>query len=434
MLEGKKLKTKIYIFLLIFSFSYGITLDEAIDEALKNNLQLKQSYEEIKISNLEISLSKNSFLPQFFFKTVYTSLRDTPYTKIPSISPLFPSLEFKQFDDRFLNYEVGVNIPIFVGFKRFNRLKLSKTDYRVKRELFFEERRKIKIKVIEAYINLLQLNMLLDVLKKQKGAVKEHYRRAEGFYKEGLITKVELLQTKVKLAEIDRDIKRLEGNINIAKAYLNSILNRDINDDIKVENIDITIPKKLDIYSLINNTLKNRNLLKALDYQEREFKYLANINRGSFLPKVALSGKYFYTDQYPYTSPKGNLSVSVGVEVSFQGLEPYYEYLKIKEKERKFKYFKRDTINKVILEIKKAYEEFTVAKENLKVAEDSLNEAKEYYKKVVEQYKERLASTTDFLNAEAYLTKARADKVIAYYQLILTYLKLKELTGDVNEK
>ena len=53
---------------------------------------------------------------------------------------------------------------------------------------------------------------------------------------------------------------------------------------------------------------------------------------------------------------------------------------------------------------------------------------------MVEQFKEQIASTTDFLNAEAYLTKARAERVIAYYQLILTFLRLKELTGDIYEE
>lgn len=425
---------RILIFILLFNLSYGITLDEAIKEALENNLEIKQYKEDLKIANLEIMLSKNMYLPELFINSAYTYLNKTPYTKIPSFSPLFPSIEFKQSNSRFLNFELGVNIPLFLGFKRVNKLKLANTDYRVKEELLLEEKRKVKIKVIEAYINVLQLETLLDVLEKQKKAVEEHYRRAKGFYEEGLITKVEVLQTKVRLAEIEREIKRLNGKIKVAKAYLNSLLNRNINEDINLEKIDINIPKNLDINLLIKRALKERNIIKALNYQEKEFKYIGEINKGNFLPSVGLTGKYFYTDQYPYTSPKGNFSISIGIGVRFQGLEPYYKYLKTKEEERKFRFFKKNTVNKIILEIKDNYEAFVVARENLKVAESSLSEAEEYYKKVVEQFKEQIASTTDFLNAEAYLTKARAERVIAYYQLILTFLRLKELTGDIYEE
>ena len=207
-----KIKVLIYLFFtVIFDLSYGITLDEAIEEALENNLEIKQYKEDLKIANLEIMLSKNMYLPELFINTAYTYLNKTPYTKIPSFSPLFPNIEFKQSDSKFLNFELGVNIPLFLGFKRMNKLKLANTDYKVKEELLLEEKRKIKIKVIEAYINVLQLETLLDVLEKQKKAVEEHYRRAKGFYEEGLITKVEVLQTKVRLAEIKREIKKLNG-------------------------------------------------------------------------------------------------------------------------------------------------------------------------------------------------------------------------------
>ena len=425
---------KFLLFFLLFKVSYGITLKQAINEALNNNLEIKQLKQDLKIGEININLAKNSFYPEFFFNSGYTVLKDRFYSEIPSFSPLFPNLRFKQSEKNYFNYEIGINIPIFTGFKRINSLKLSKIDYKAREKFLREKEREIRLKVIDIYINLLILNEILNVLQKQKESIEEHLKKAENFYKEGLITDIQVLQTKVKLAEVKREIKKVEGQIKVGKANLNLLLNRDINIDFKVEKIDINIPKNLSLKELIKKALRNRDIIKALNYKEKEFKYIESINKSEFLPSVIAGSKYFYTNQYPYTSPKGNTSFYLIFSLKFQGFKPYYNYLKSKEEEKKFRFYKRDTINKIVLQIKKSYEDFIVARENLKVAENGLSEAEKYFKKVKEQYNEQLADTTDFLNAEAYLTKAKADRVIAYYQLILSYLKLKELIGEDYEK
>jgi len=52
---------------------------------------------------------------------------------------------------------------------------------------------------------------------------------------------------------------------------------------------------------------------------------------------------------------------------------------------------------------------------------------------VIEQYENQLASTTDVLDAEATLTKARENYNISYYQLLKAYLKLKIFTTDLSD-
>lgn len=84
--------------------------------------------------------------------------------------------------------------------------------------------------------------------------------------------------------------------------------------------------------------------------------------------------------------------------------------------------------------MKAAYENFSVALKNLKVAQSSLKEAKEYYRMVKEQYINQLASTTDVLDAESYLTSARKGVTISRYQLLKAYIDLEKAVGGKIEE
>ncbi|WP_457640852.1 TolC family protein [Persephonella sp.] len=423
------------ILVLLFPFlANALTIDEAVNKALENNLELKQYKQEIKISTIQLKEDKNLWFPQFFVNYSYTFLKDTPYTKIPPSTVLPFPFSFKQMNKNFYNFEMGLNYPVFTGFARPSKVKISKISIKANKEIYNEQKINITSEVKKAYLDVLMTQAILETYKKQYEAVKSHLLRAEEFYKEGLITKVEVLQSKVKLSQIEMKIKKAEGDLKIAKSNLNMLLNEKLEKDFKVEPVNIEIPENLDFHKLADTAVKNRNIIKALNYRKKGLKYVEKIERSKFYPKIIAQGKYFYSDQYPYLDPKGNIAVSVAINLQFQGIKPYYAILKTKQQRKKLKYQIEELKNKIRLQVKAAYENFEVAKKNLKVAESSLIEAEEYYRMVVEQYKNQLASTTDVLDAEAALTSARKGKVISYYQLLKAFIELEKAVGGKIEK
>jgi len=133
-------------------------------------------------------------------------------------------------------------------------------------------------------------------------------------------------------------------------------------------------------------------------------------------------GKMIYTDQVDYLDPKLNFSFTIGMKVSFQGIQPYHKMLKAKLQKKKLELKLQDVKNKVLLQVQNAYQKMVTAKENLKVSQ-------EYYRLVVEQYKNQLATTTDVLNAEAQLTSARYGREISYYDYLQAIFDLERAVG-----
>lgn len=134
-----------------------------------------------------------------------------------------------------------------------------------------------------------------------------------------------------------------------------------------------------------------------------------------------MQAEYTYSDQNPNITPKGIYAFSVGLNLEFSSLEPYYRILSRAEEERRAKWELENLKESIKLQIKQAYESLLTAKDNMKVAEDSLKYAEEFYKLSEEQYKNQIISSTDLLLAEASLTQARKNKVIYYYEYLRAY-------------
>ncbi|WP_456392956.1 TolC family protein [Persephonella sp.] len=405
---------------------YGLTIDEAVKKAVENNLQIKQQEMEIEKSRYQLEQDKNLFMPEFFMDFSYTTMKDTPYTKLPAGSLPFP-LSFKQTNKDFRFFDFGINYYIFTGFARIEKIKISKLDIKANRLMLQEQVNTVSAKTKKAYLDVLMARAVVDVYRKQLEAVQKHLERVKEFYKQGLVARIEILQTKVKLSEIQRNLRKAEGELKIAKAVLQNVMN--VNESLEVEPVKISLPDTLNIEELYTRALSNRSVIYSLKERVKQINSLEKIELSQFYPKVAAQLKYFYTDQYPYLDPKENYALVLGLQWKFQGAAPYYGYLKRKTENSKLRLRLQEIKNDIKLEVKAAYERFLTAKANLNVAESSLAEAEEYYRMVVEQFKNQLASTTDVLDAESMLTSARKGREISYYQLLKAYVDLEKAVG-----
>ena len=412
--------------ILIPVFSFGMSLQDAVNTALENNLEMKQEKVILKKAKIQLKEDKNLFMPEFFVNFSFSYQKDTPYTKIPAGVLPFP-LSFKQSEKDFRYFDIGMNYLIFSGFSRVEKIKITNLEIKASEFLLKEKENHITAVTKKAYLDVLMAKSLIDVYRKQLTTVEKHLEKVEEFFKEGLVARIEILQTKVKLSQIKRDLRKAEGEFRIALENLKNVLN--INKEIDVEPVNIKIPNTLNLTPLIEKAYKNRAIIKAMSLKTNQIERYEKIELSPFLPKIFAQAKYFYTDQYPYLDPKENYAVTLGLNWQFQGLKPYYASLKLKQDYIKMKLKIQQVKNNIRLQVKAAYERFLTAKENLKLAEDSLSEAEEYYRLTVEQFNNQLATTTDVLDAESMLTAARKGKEISYYQLIKAFVDLEEAVG-----
>ncbi|MFN3947872.1 MAG: TolC family protein, partial [Aquificaceae bacterium] len=287
-----------------------------------------------------------------------------------------------------------------------------------------------KLEVIRAYLSVLSALELLEVVKKQKEAISEDLTRRQAFYKEGLVAITDVLQARVKLAEVERDLRQAEGNYRIALANLSRLTGIEEEKLQSLRPLDTKVETP-ELETLLQRALEKRPVLKIARERIKIQREQRQIELSNFYPKVFVEAFYNYSDQNAQISPKGFFTVSGGISFSFQSLSSYYRALSYAEEEKKAREDMRNLEEGILLNVKSAYERLLTAGDNLRVVEESLRLAEEFYRLSLEQYKNQIISGTDLIQAEASLTQARKARVIAYYELLKSYYEFLREVGDL---
>lgn len=413
----------LFLLLMLYTLAFPLTLEELIGSALDKNPQVLSKRHALESAKLSLKGEKYLYYPEIVMGYRYSLQSERQSIR-------FPPMEIEGSKRTYQSFQFGVRQNLYDGGLRREKLTISNSLLEMAKGEYEEAVLDLKLEVIKAYLSVLSSLELLEVIKKQKEATQLDLLQREAFYREGLVAITDVLQARVKLAEVERDLRRGEGNYKIALANLSRITGIEEKEleALKPVELKVEIPPLED---LIQKAINKRPIIKVAREKIKISRSQRNMELSNFYPKVFLEAFYNYSDQNPNLSPKGYFILSGGVSLSFQFLAPYYKALSYEEEERKAKEGLRDLEDRIILKVRSSYEGLLTARDNLRVAEESLQFAEEFYRLSLEQYRNQIISGTDLLQAEASLTQAKKFKIIAYYELLQAYFELLREVGDL---
>jgi len=92
----------------------------------------------------------------------------------------------------------------------------------------------------------------------------------------------------------------------------------------------------------------------------------------------------------------------------------------------------RSVEDKVKLEVREAYLMLRAAKERLVVAKKQVEQALLNYRDTRERYRQQIDTTTDVIDAQVFLTRAKNQYYSALYEYNIAYAKLERVMGREN--
>ncbi len=420
---------RIALLLFAFAFSFGLTLEEALQKAVEKSPELSAKRHALMSKKELLRSEKQLFLPELFASYRFSMQSEGQSINIPGFMGLAP-ISFESSKRSYQTFQAGLRQTLFDGGLRSSAVEVAEALVKVAQEELNEGLLDVKLKTATAYLDALSAKALVEVYEKQLSAVSSDLRLREAFFKEGLVAITDVLQARVRLSEVQRDLRQAQGNYRIALENLSRLTDLPPQElkDLREPKVE---PKEVELESLLQTALEKRPLLRLARERVRLSRAQTKAELSAYYPKVFLEATYNYSDQNSAISPKGFFSLGVGFVVSFQSFRPYYRALAKVQEERQYLQELKDLERMVELEVKSAYERYLTAKENLRVAEESLKFAEEFYRLSLEQYKNQLISGTDLLQAEASLTQARKARVISYYELLKAYYELLRAVGEL---
>jgi len=414
----KRLLTALILTLALAVTARGGELEEIVNLALKSSPKLQAVRRELNISGYQVKEALSEYLPRVELSYTYTDLSKVPGYKVelPG-APLEGSFSF--FKRKFFQKELSLSYPLFTGGKRRALVSLRKAQRDSSYFRFQEELNRLVAQVKEDYYEVLKAKGLVKAARDSLKAAKEHYRQVESFYQEGIATRRELLEGAVKLSQAEEELQKAQGYLRVTLEKLRA------DSGAEIKEVRGELPEKLphlkySLNQLVELARKERPLLKELSLIEKSAREGIRLVKGSFLPQVQVELSYSQTSRYPLNGNFSSKSASVGIYLPlFEGGKRFWQLKRAREELLKVRANLMDAERAVKLQVVKSYTELETARKRVKTSRKRLEEAKELLKDSRERYRERVGTSTEVVDAIAYLSQAES----SYYTAVADYLK-----------
>lgn len=420
---------KILLILLVSSNLFALSIDEAVQSALKNNYILKSYEFSAKSSKFDTEASKSLQMPSFFIDSSYTILDEGKKLNF-EIAPGIKS-SMTQIKNRYFDASVGIKYNIYTGGAISSNIRLNRHIEESAKQNYLEFKNELIFQVKKQYTEILKLLSQKEIAQKHIDALNNHYLDVQNFYKQGIVPELDLLQTDVKLKETRQSFTKIDNYIKVAKSALSLLINSKIEtSDFSIKDLEQSIiDKKLNIETLYEEAIRSRPIIKLLESEIKALNESKKTIKSEYLPKIYAAGGYTYNNQNDEISPKGGFFGKLGIQINIDWNYPSKRLDSVSEKIIALNQQRLNTILKIKLEVKEAYEMYQTALSNLEVAKAAVAESEEYYRVIKLKYENGFASNSDVLDGQTLLTTARSNEKNAYYDLFIAYFQIEKTTG-----
>ena len=420
------------VFLLFFSSSVFcenfLTLDKSIEIAIKNNLDIKIAKNKIEQAYYEKQVAKTYFFPKITSSFNWTHLGNNEGITIPGIP--IPPIKFTE--DNMYTFTISLNQPIFTGRRIEKTYEITKENLENAKIGYEIQLQNLILNVKKGYFSILEAQKFLQTAKKYKELLKKHLEDAEKMFKQGLVTKLDILKTEVAVKGAETKITESENLIKIAKSNFNFILNKPVDEEFKIKDIFEEKYDKKNYQYWKKIAMENRPEIKSMEKIVSIYNKKIKIERSDLYPQVYLFTNYNYekgTQNSPYEWDK-NWNAGIVLSYDIWNWGETKNKIKKAEKEKKQMEKQLEIVKKSIeLEVKNAYLNLLSAEKKIDETGKQVEAAEENLRVANLLYKEGMATTTDVIDAITSLTEAKNNYYISIYEYKIAYFQLEKATG-----
>ena len=414
----KKIFLTLTILLSISVFAEKVTVQEAVEMAIKNNKDIKISMLEYEQSQLDV----NKAWKDAYFKINYTAEANYFFKTINSFGSSY---------DQMYSQNITLTQPLYTGggiragikigekYETFYQLSLDKT------------RKDVILSTIDAYINLLNAQNNLEVLKLSKETLNKNLEIQKAKYELRMVTKPDYLESERSVAEIDATVTDAVLQIDLAREVLANFIG--VKNANSLEIVPFTIGERFSQKVSLENDL-SRLLVENTEYkmavkQKEIAKGNIDYQKSSLMPKVNGFVNYGTSSQTEFDAllKEKNYNGTIGLNVSWKLFDWGQTKDDIKKSDKQYQIYQlkeEDTLDSLRLGLRQVYYQLVSLEKSLDAKKIAMDRASEVYKLEQERYSYQLITLRDLLSAETQLRQSKIDYIstkLNYYYLVSKY-------------
>ena len=414
----KKIFLTLTILLSIPVFAEKVTVQEAVEMAIKNNKDIKISMLEYEQSQLDV----NKAWKDAYFKINYTAEANYFFKTINSFGSSY---------DQMYSQNITLTQPLYTGGGIRAGIKIGE-NYETFYQLSLDKTRKdVILSTIDAYINLLNAQNNLEVLKLSKETLNKNLEIQKAKYELRMVTKPDYLESERSVAEIDATVTDAVLQIDLAREVLANFIG--VKNANSLEIVPFTIEERFSQKVSLENDL-SRLLVENTEYKMAvKQKEIAQGNidyqKSSLMPKVNGFVNYGTSSQTEFDAllKEKNYNGTIGLNVSWKLFDWGQTKDDIKKSDKQYQIYQlkeEDTLDSLRLGLRQVYYQLVSLEKSLDAKKIAMDRASEVYKLEQERYSYQLITLRDLLSAETQLRQSKIDYIstkLNYYYLVSKY-------------
>lgn len=262
-----------------------MSLQQCIDTALKNNIQVKQTGLQSDAALINLQQAKENLLPGVNGGFGYGLNQGR------NVDPLTNSYINQQLASSNVNLSGGVTL--FNGMRLQNLIKQNKFAYGASEMDLQQSKDNLTLNVILNYLQVLSNEDVLETSKEQAAVTKKQVERMDIMVKEGASANYLLSDLKGQLANEQIAIINAANALQQSKLSLCQLMNIEYNSQLELEKKDVGLPATEyagtadDVYQ---SALQNFAQIKSNTLKVESAEKAVNVSRAGFYPTITLNG------------------------------------------------------------------------------------------------------------------------------------------------
>lgn len=400
------------------------TLEECIQYAIEHNIDLKQKEQEQANSRVELSTSKNSWLPNLNASVGQNFGFGRSTAKDGTI-----------VDENSGNtsFNIQLNMPLFDGLKIPNDIAAKKLNLKAAFENLNKAKEDLSINVASYYLQVLYNKELQRIARLQVELSGEQVAKTEAMVNAGKVPLSQLYDIKAQLAKDEVSLTEADNNVKLALLDLSQSLELE-----RLSHFDILTPEIQDaVAEYMGSILPPDNIydhavtfkpqIKEQQYLLESQKKMLKVAQSEFYPKLNFGAGYstgYYSsyeglsfgDQLNRNGQKTiGLSLSIPLFNRFQ-VRNSVQTARINIHSREL--MMENTKKTLYKEIQQAYYNATAAQEKYTASDKSVLASQEAFHYAQERYDAGKSTVFEFNEAKTKYAQSLAEQAQSKYNFI----------------
>lgn len=408
------------ITLLAITSLYSVTLDEAIDRAIKHSPLIHQAQSNVRYADITTDIAKSAYHPTL---DAGFQWQDLDKTTTFSFAPSY-------------RYNLSAKYNLFSGFKDQSTIESKKLESEAQKLLLKAKHSDIKLQVVNTYTAYLKADKSIQTQKDQLESLQRSYNDTLIRYEQGIVAKNELLLIDVQRLRAEQELIAAQSALIRSRDNLRRTLGGTLKSDEAIEDFIAKVTPPADFDTLLAQTYNSRSELQALYKQRDSLAEQYTSATGNYYPRVDISGDYIRNDQERYMGTniiqlEEQIQMSVNVTWNlYNGFSDQSQRRGVLEnitaKDAEIASMKLD----LRYQLSEAYQAYRVSESLKDVATRAKESADENYRITDDRYGYGQVDTLTMLTAQSERTTAHNAYNNAYYDLYTAMIAIERVSGE----